>query len=78
MCHDYLHVTGLRREVQRRVALGVGRVEVDVGDVLEELEHLDHPVSAEERDRSLQRNDMVRCKVSREYVNIRICLIVSG
>ena len=78
MFHDYLHVPGLRREVQRRVALGVGRVEVDVGDVLEELEHLDHPVPAEERDRSLQRNDAVSCKVSREDVNIRICLIVLG
>ncbi len=51
----HLDVSGLRGEVEGRVALEVGRVVVDEGEVLQQLQHLDHAVAAKVAHRSLER-----------------------
>ena len=43
-------------EVERRVALVVCQVVVDEGDVLQHLQHLDHPVAAQVARGRLQKN----------------------
>jgi hypothetical protein len=45
--------------VQRGVALRVRSVEVQAGQVLQQLQHLDHAVAAQVAGRSLERGGMV-------------------
>ena len=44
---DHFDVARLRRKVERGVALVVGTVVVNVGDVLKELQHLDLAVATQ-------------------------------
>ena len=62
---DDVDVAGLGGEVERRVSLVVRQVVVDEGDVLQHLQHLDHPVAAEVARGRLEGEDQRRCLVPR-------------
>ena len=54
---DDVDVAGLGGEVERRVALVVRQVVVDERHLLQQQQHLHHPVAAQVRHRRLQRRN---------------------